>query len=138
MNGRDSGGTGLLAGCRVLLADDQEELRALVREMLEDEGCLVTEAGHGGEAIDQLDRREFDVIVSDVSMPVLGGLALLVRTRERQPRMASRFVFLTGDVEAPDAVALRTTSGCPVLAKLSSRVDLVRAVRQARLLAAAS
>lgn len=58
---------------RVLLAEDTESNRYVLERMLEGVGCEVTSVTNGVEAVEAVRRQEFDVIVMDVMMPIMGG-----------------------------------------------------------------
>lgn len=70
-------------GLRVLLADDNPVNQALMREQLENIGCKVTLSSNGREAIEQMDAQKFDVLLTDVNMPVMDGYALAEDVRKR-------------------------------------------------------
>jgi len=81
---------------RVLLVDDQLLVLRATAGMLR-EFDVVT-AGSAEEALRKVDEgSHFDVVVSDVSMPLMNGPELYARVRRRHPRLAERFVFLSGD-----------------------------------------
>jgi CheY-like chemotaxis protein len=77
---------------RVLVAEDDAEMRRLVVEMLRGEGYSVTEAADGGRLLVELSRTivrgegadELDLIVSDVRMPICTGLQILEQLRASQ------------------------------------------------------
>lgn len=58
---------------RILLAEDQEPLRECLRMMLEQEGHQVTEASNGAEALKSFTIGEFDLVITDFDMPIMGG-----------------------------------------------------------------
>ena len=62
---------------RILVVDDEESLRHMLRAFLTKEGYDVTVAENGEEALRILDREPFDVVLSDIRMPKLDGLGLL-------------------------------------------------------------
>jgi len=66
---------------RVLLVDDQHDLRRLLERMLVKAGHQVVTASNGREAIALSSQSRFDVVISDVRMPDLGGVELLERLR---------------------------------------------------------
>ena len=68
----------------ILVADDDDAIRELVRALLEDEGYEVTEATTGQEALDALKERTCDLIILDVRMPGMTGLDVLKQLREQQ------------------------------------------------------
>jgi DNA-binding NarL/FixJ family response regulator len=73
---------------RVLLADDHQLLRHALRRALEDAGAtVVAEASDGEEATRFAAEQQLDVIVMDVTMPVLGGIEATRLIHERQPRL---------------------------------------------------
>ncbi len=82
---------------RVLLVDDQALVLRATALMLR-EFDVVT-ARNGAEALDRLaNGSHFDVVVSDVSMPVMKGNELFERVCEIHPHLANRFLFLSGDI----------------------------------------
>ena len=89
--------TGELHGAatgRVLLVEDEPRVRAHVRRLLEHHGYSVTEAEDGAEGERRFlsEQGTIDVIVTDVVMPVLGGVEMVARLREIAPRVPVVFV----------------------------------------------
>ncbi|MCR9244141.1 MAG: sigma-54 dependent transcriptional regulator [bacterium] len=70
---------------RILIVDDEPDLRWVLRGLFEDAGFTVTEAGDGDEALTQIEQSVPDVILTDVRMPRMPGPELLRAVRERQP-----------------------------------------------------
>ncbi len=68
---------------RVLVVDDESPLRRVFSRLLEEEGHVVVEAADGAGALRALEGDRFDVVLSDISMPNLGGIGLLRTIRER-------------------------------------------------------
>jgi CheY-like chemotaxis protein len=60
---------------RILLADDSEDNRFLVRGYLKDTGCLIDEVTNGAEVVEKFKNGVYDVILMDAEMPVLDGYA---------------------------------------------------------------
>lgn len=119
-----------LKDCRLLAVDDDGTFRAWVREVLECEGVEVHETSDVPGALALLSGRRFDAVVSDVQMPGGGAAALYRGTCERDARLATRFVFLTGDPAGPDAQRTAALSGCRVLGKPVAVELLLDAVRE--------
>lgn len=86
----------------VLVADDDENVRAVVANALVNAGHRVTEASDGAEAVELMASRVFNLAICDVHMPRLGGMALLRRIRREAPTTA--VVIMTGFGEVPDVV----------------------------------
>jgi two-component system response regulator (stage 0 sporulation protein F) len=72
---------------RILLAEDEENLRRLYEEELEEEGYEVFTAGNGKEAIQEFERRKPDLIVLDIIMPLMDGIEALRRIREKDKKV---------------------------------------------------
>src|SRR5881409_2886244 len=79
---RVSGPHGLPAR-KVLLVDDEDSLRRVVKDLLERDGYIVSEARDGVQALDQVDRVGPDIIVLDLNMPGLDGYGVLSHLRSR-------------------------------------------------------
>jgi CheY-like chemotaxis protein len=108
---------------RVLVVDDEPSLLFLNRLSLELAGHEVVEAANGAAALEHLERNEFDVVVTDLMMPVLDGVELLRRIRAdaRTHRMP---VIVYTSVDQPDLDA------DAVLKKPSPPEALARAIEQ--------
>ncbi len=79
----------------VLIVDDDPELRAMYRMILERRGYVVDEAANGAEALRLLLNQTPDVIVLDILMPMLGGEAVLQRIRQMPALRDTRVLVLT-------------------------------------------
>ncbi len=67
---------------KILIAEDDRELRRLFAHVLIKNGYFVKEVSHGKEALDALDNEYFDMILSDIMMPVMDGYELVRQLRE--------------------------------------------------------
>jgi two-component system response regulator HydG len=76
----------MAAMARVLVADDEPRLGRLVAEMLELDGHVVTRVEGGRTAVIELGFRPFDVVLTDLKMPDVDGMAVLAAARETDPR----------------------------------------------------
>jgi two-component system, cell cycle response regulator len=68
---------------RVLTVDDSRAIRIMVRKLCAELGCEVVEAENGEQALALLVQERFDLVVLDVTMPLLDGPGALARLRER-------------------------------------------------------
>jgi CheY-like chemotaxis protein len=71
----------------ILIADDDRRLRESLDEVLSGLGCAIHQAGCGGEAIAELKRSRFDLLLSDIDMPDMTGFQLLSWVTEHPSRM---------------------------------------------------
>jgi adenylate cyclase len=67
----------------VLLVDDDPSLLRVTARRLRDAGCNVTECGDGASAAAVVDAQPFDLVLSDIDMPGLSGIELLMLLRQR-------------------------------------------------------
>jgi CheY-like chemotaxis protein len=67
------------------VADDDLGIANSLKEILEADGCVVTTASDGLEALEQIERHPPDVVLTDVVMPNMDGHELFERIRERRP-----------------------------------------------------
>lgn len=80
---------------KILIAEDNQASRELIREILETLGYQVLEASDGREALQKIEEAEPDLVLLDIQMPVLDGFAVVRRLRQ-DPRFATlRIVALT-------------------------------------------
>lgn len=66
-----------LKGISILVVDDEKDLREILNDELSFFGATVTEAENGAQAFELLKKQRFDVLLSDIRMPVADGLQLL-------------------------------------------------------------
>ena len=83
------------SGKTVLIVEDEEPLRRVLRDLLEREGFTVLEASNGIQALDQVDRGAPDVIVLDLNLPQLDGFGVLSRLRAKPATAALPVIVLT-------------------------------------------
>ena len=79
-----------LKGLRVLVVDDEQDSRELVAAVLMVQGAEVVSFGSAIEALDEMERRRFDVLVSDIGMPEMDGYWLINKVRQLPPERGGR------------------------------------------------
>ena len=79
---------------RLLVVDDEPGIRSFLAWRLRARGLEVQLACDGEEALDQLERQPFDLVITDVTMPRLEGLALLETVKRRYP--TTEVILMTG------------------------------------------
>src|SRR5258706_2540311 len=114
---------------RILLADDQEEMLQPLVEMLEGEFQIVGTAGNGMRVLELAPRLAPDIVVLDISMPVLNGLEAALRLKEQC--LAARVVFLTAHEDTDLVEAGMSAGALGYVVKSCLATDLVPALWQA-------
>jgi CheY-like chemotaxis protein len=82
---------------RILVVDDEPDLRFLVRKILERAGHEVVDAGHGEAALEHVHRTPPDLVMTDLMMPVMGGVELIRRLRADPATAGIPILAATGD-----------------------------------------
>lgn len=88
---------------RVLVIDDQPEVRSILSTHFRIEGFDVEEADNGQVALELLAIKHIDLIISDIKMPVMDGVDLLREVRKQYPMI--RVIMMTGYVTLDNALA---------------------------------
>ena len=113
---------------RILVVDDAPDVRRLHTRYLHGSGMEVFTAENGTAALDAARRAVPDVIVTDVDMPVMGGLDLCRQLRADAATRGVVVVVVTGDATVQSKAALE--AGCDaVLGKPCSRTLLLATIR---------
>lgn len=111
---------------KVLIVDDEEELRMILSEQLQQHGLEVLEAANGLEGLWQLKHENPDVIVLDLTMPRLGGLEALKRMHTFDPKM--RVIVLTGTEDPVQHQRARSLGATEVYTKPYDLEQLARII----------
>jgi len=101
----------------VLLVEDEEPLRQVLRELLEREGFTVVEASDGVQALDEVDRSAPDVMVLDLNLPRLDGYGVLNHLRARPSTSRLPVIVLTAKGDEENEVRVFETGANDFLAK---------------------
>ncbi len=91
-------------GARILVIEDEPEVRTVLAELLSEAGYVVVEAGDGPDGLGCFEREPFDLVITDVSMPGLSGWDVAAGCRARAPQCRIGLVTGWGDQLDPDAV----------------------------------
>ena len=115
---------------RVLIVDDEPDIREVIGSMLLAAGYDVVEQESGAAALSAVNGGGFDVVITDVLMPDVDGVAIVQAVRRKEPNC--RVIAISGgSSRMPAAVGLRLTEAFgadAVLYKPFSRAELLAAV----------
>jgi CheY-like chemotaxis protein len=115
-----------LEDATILLVDDEAELREIFAAWLNRKGCTVLTASNGVEALSILRGTRVDVLLSDIRMPIMGGVPLVREIFARKLMIPSIiFVSSFGDVDPREMYGLGVEM---LMEKPLSRNDLIRAL----------
>ncbi len=103
--------------CRVLVVDDEEPVGNLLARLLRDLGHQPLVVTSGAEALEMIARETFDLVLTDVKMPGMSGFELHQQIKQRDPDLATRLVFVSGDTMSAATQARIAQSGNPYIAK---------------------
>ena len=114
---------------RILLADDHPAVRKMVSSLLHNEFEVVGEAADGREMLSEAGRLQPDVVVLDISMPLLDGIAAAIQLRASESK--AKIVFLTVQGR-PEFVRAGLAAGAlGYVIKSHMTIDLVTAIHEA-------
>ena len=116
---------------RILIAEDNDDIRDLVVRALSDEGHDLVATADGGAALDALKQRNavFDLLLTDVKMPVMDGIALALAAGRDHPDMA--IILMTGYADQRERTHRLGALVHDVVAKPFSLEQIQGAVREA-------
>ncbi len=115
---------------RILVVDDEEQIRMVIRAVLSYRGYQVMEAQDGEDAINKYlaEPQNFHLILIDLHMPKLNGREALARIRQRHPQ--ARAILLSGGVQERESESSPELKGVQFLPKPFDNIELLRTVRQ--------
>ena len=117
---------------QILLVEDEEQLRSMLRIVLEDAGHEVEEAGNGKEAEDSYRRRSAELLITDIVMPGEEGIETIIKFRNSFPDVKIIAMSGGGRTDAQNYLDLAKRLGADhTLAKPFSNGDLLTSVNLA-------
>jgi DNA-binding response OmpR family regulator len=118
-------------GACVLLVEDEDQLRRVMKDLLEREGYIIAEARDGVQALDQVDRVAPDAIILDLNLPGLDGYSVLSQLRSRPATRDIPVMVLTAKGDEDNEVRVFELGADDFIAKpfraraLSARLEAV-------------
>lgn len=117
-----------MQGKRILIVDDEEDLRDVISARFEMEGCAVMKAENGNAAVALLREKNFDAVISDIRMPGIGGIELMKLARGLQP--APAVILITGNT-VPSSSEILKLGAAALLTKPFDLDDVIQVVHKA-------
>ena len=115
------------ASRRALVVDDEPSVRAGLQRVLSEHGFLVDGAEGGRQALGMIEQNRYDIVLCDIDMPEMGGIALYDVVRERRLSAVRRFVFVSEDTLSPQVQTFIEAVQLPMLPKPIDPAALVAA-----------
>lgn len=116
--------TKLNSGPRVLIVDDQPDVRRICRYALQSETSLICEADNGHDAIKSMNENIYDVIILDIDLPGLSGYEILEIVRAKPPTPNLKVILFSGRENGDDLAAHLVEGADDFLTKPFSLVQL--------------
>lgn len=115
---------------RILVVDDNKELREILEEYLKEEGHDVNGSTNGRDALERHRKDPFDLIVTDLNMPEISGMELIRAVRKENPD--TEFVIITGYASMDSAVEAVRMGAFDYIVKPFRMEELQVVVKNAR------
>lgn len=115
---------------RLLLAEDEEVLRMLIADTLEDEGYMIDEASDGLEALDLIKNNDYDLVIVDYMMPGLTGIEVIESVRAIPSKSETKIMMLTAKSQQKDEEKALSSGANYFLAKPFSPLKLADLVEE--------
>jgi len=119
-----------LQGKRILVIDDEVHIRALMYDMLEQEGARIDLASCGAQALEHIMRHDYDLLICDFWMPDVSGARLYRSVELLKPELRERFLFVTGDGVNSAAEEFFSRTGVHYVCKPFRTVELLSAAEE--------
>jgi len=115
---------------KILIVDDEVEIREMLSRHFEFLGYNTSTASNGQEALDYLDEHKVDIVITDIMMPVMDGVALLKSIRKEYPMI--QVIMITGYVSLDNALScMRAQASTCIFKPLEDLTELEEAVEKA-------
>jgi two-component system NtrC family sensor kinase len=102
---------------KILVADDEKDIANLISRLLTADGDLVDVAYNGGDALDIIGRKDFDLIISDIEMEHAKGMDLYSALSRKRAFPKTKMLFITGDILNPKVLEFLSQTKSEYLVK---------------------
>jgi len=115
---------------KILLAEDEEVLRMLVADTLEEEGYHLDEACDGEEAYKLIQQHEYDLIILDYMMPVYTGIELIQMIKAHPKQAKAKIIMLSAKSQSSDQQNVMRAGADEFISKPFSPLNLLDKVEE--------
>ena len=119
-----------VADARIVLVDDNPIVSQVIIDILSLDGYGVDTAPNGIAALEKMEGRRYDLVLTDLHMPEMDGAGLYEELAKRQTHPPQKIIFLTGTAGTSEAHRLMQDTGLPVLRKPFNLVELLDLVQK--------
>ncbi|WP_027721596.1 sigma-54-dependent transcriptional regulator [Maridesulfovibrio zosterae] len=105
----------MISHANILIVDDETIARENLTHVLTQEGYTTTAVGSGSEALQQIEKAEFELVLTDLMLPGMNGIELLEHIKERQP--STQVIVITGHATVSTAVLAMQSGAHSYIAK---------------------
>jgi DNA-binding NtrC family response regulator len=112
----------------ILVVDDEDSLRTVLGSELVSEGYDVGTAADGDDAITELQKRSYDLLLLDIKMPRMNGFEVLRYVKEKHPQ--TRVIMLTGFADLKNAIESKKLGAEDFVSKPYDLVDLLTTIER--------
>lgn len=112
----------------ILVVDDEQKVREMCKDFLEEEGYKVTIASDGQEALEKMDYDSFDLYLVDIAMPRISGFDLMKKIKQKQPLAV--VIILTGFSSIEGAIKAVHAGAFQYLSKPINADELLNVVKE--------
>lgn len=115
---------------RILTVDDSASIRLTTKVTLMNAGYEITEAVNGAEGLEKAKAGDFDLIVTDLNMPIMDGLTMIEELRKLPAHMGVPIIFLTTELDADLKARAKAAGATGWLTKPFDPENLVKIVKK--------
>ncbi|MFN0159098.1 MAG: response regulator [Bacteroidota bacterium] len=113
---------------KILVVDDEDALRTVLSSELVSEGYEVGTAGDGDEAINELQKKTFELVLLDIKMPRMNGFEVLKFIKDKHPK--TKVIMLTGFADLKNAIESKKLGAEDFVSKPYDLVDLLTTIER--------
>jgi len=115
---------------QILVVEDEPQIRQLFEEVIRNAGHEVHTAANGRIALDLIDQRKFDLIITDVKMPEISGAEFYAALKRKGTALEQRLIFVTGDLMNAETMQFIESTGRAWLGKPFDIVAVSRVISE--------